>query len=1024
MDDDSSLANESASVEPLVIEVEVHDARGLDQDSELMADDLEQEHSFYYEASMQLVSSLTGEPIYECGVQWVRLWEGRRMSFMTRRVSPDKFVFGGVTATSLLAVRFDVFKKISSGRQPRTSRLIGVAEVTPWIIVKDDMEVDSRYCRWVRLVEDTTHLPGKRSIEKSTQGLFGARRRRTGGTSSLAAAARSRTATRTKRQRSELRISVTSRIGTGDALADAVATADAKMRWFLQPKPAVDPLNVVRVAVIRSSEVLSANAVVAARLSANIEEVDDPSVFFTSAGLNSSLAVTRPSSYGVWMQILELVVPSNLAHLHRDAFFVDIAIMHRVATGNGKHDGELLLRRAVVPMANVLSDDPCWIDFKPNVSLKLALRWDYDETVDPRESRPFFDCERFELKPPVPEVVGLKKKKKQRECNAVRVVLARARNPPPSILPPDQDGKVQTGRPLLTVGSRFYARVQLLLGGLNGLAPAPQYSTVATVGSDGTLAWNECFEFLFPQDSSVGQPSVRIDVVPLDEVFAGEEHVPGLAVTFEVPRNDVSRTWYDVLETDAEGSLTKVRGGAQILALGSRFYDSTLNQEDMRSIVTEALSFAFPEVDLSSIERVYDSTKDVADACVALSSLTASTDHDSDIESTTFVTSCNATDLAWAIQPITEEKEQDLEEDYQDADEASRMAAMGPSLDDRELSSAHLSSRVESRKQADWARQRRLIKSATAIMLTKGEAVKLIKDHPIGAVKIGIQNGDAPCAYAVDDGESSLSSSDSSSIRERRTLWLTPDERKNRAHKYRGRRTSVRVSSTLEDTSETIRSVSVIRIDVSVDRTPRDFVTLRNGLVAKLGQGESAIPALPKWIRKALRLKLKTQRVSVGTGVTAAAIAATVAIMTGVFPPMLIGPVSVGIGCVVYSPTARLSKSIALREIQKEIAHSTWLPEVADALARNNSAGADRINDAVLFFKQFMAHGAMCTMHQPPRRKNGSLGTLSNYQHDAVPLLHEETKDDSCTHGVDNLSLSSTASWSGGTKVARTRVRF
>mmetsp|Transcript_24149 Transcript_24149/g.75523 ORF Transcript_24149/g.75523 Transcript_24149/m.75523 type:complete len:1043 (-) Transcript_24149:259-3387(-) len=1021
--DDDSIANESGPVEPMVVEVEILDARGLDQDCDLNRLEDKDTH-FYYEASMQLVSSLTGEPIHECGVQWVKLRHGRRMTFMTPRHAADRFVFGGVTSSSLLAVRFDVFKKLVSTspgtKQGSACRLIGVAEVTPWIVVDEKVEDESRYCRWVRLVEDTTLLGGKRPI-KGTQGLFGGRQRRAAskrpGTSSLSVAARASATPQTKRQRSELRVSVTSKVGTGDALADAIAVADNRPQWFLQPKPAVDPPNVVRIAVIRSSDVLSATAVVRARLSANIEEVDDPSLFFANENspVASMVAVTRPSPFGVWMETLELKVPPKLAHLHRDAFYVDVAIMHRVMGSGGKSD-ELLLRRAVIPMANVSSDEACWIDFKPNVSLKLALRWDYNEVLDFRESRPFFDAERFELKPSGQDLVGSGRKKdkkeKKKSCNAVRVVLARGRHPPPSIATTITNYAPKHA--LIVPGMRFAARVSLSLGGLKGLAPAPQLSRVATVRPDLTILWNECFEFVFPQESTTGQTSIRIDLIPLDEHLADEDQ-PGLAVVFEAPRNEVSRAWYDVMETDADGELTETPAGAQLQALGMRFYDSTLNQEDMRAIVTEALSFAFPEVDLRSIERVYDSTKDVADACVALSSLTASTERDSDIDSAMFVASCNATDLAWAIQPIKEEKEDDECTDVirpsAGPTAAAAASALTPINEDR--GSMRDSLNENRQKHLNWERQNRM-KSATALMLTKGETIKLIKQHPVGALNIGILNGGDRERAESSDGESSVSSnSELSPIEERRTLILNPDGPDAKQKRFRGRKTTVRVAATLTDTSERIRSMS-IKIDVAVDRTPRDFVTLRSGLVAKLGQGEDAVPQLPKWIRKALRIKLKTQRVSIATGVGAASGAAAAALVTGV-APVLILPGAVGIGLAVCSGSAHVTESMLKREIQKDIAQSTWLASVAHALASNTTASNNRLSDAVMFFKQFMAHGAICTMHKPPRRKLESLGRAEDLEaQDEMAygeMKQEETKEDideaSITHGVDDFSMSS-----------------
>mmetsp|Transcript_501 Transcript_501/g.1340 ORF Transcript_501/g.1340 Transcript_501/m.1340 type:complete len:1030 (+) Transcript_501:187-3276(+) len=1015
MDDDSSIANESINQEPMVVEVEIHDVRGLDQEYDPSSLE-EGDDQWYYEASMQLVSSLTGDPIRDCGVQWVRLRRGRRMSFMTPRFTPDRFVFGGVLASSLLAVRFDVFRKrpATAAGDKAACRLIGVAEVTPWIIFDDKIEdATARYCRWVRLVENTARLPGKqRSVDKGTQGLFGGRRQRAGARraagSSLSIAAQPSPAARTshtKRQRSELRVAVTSKIGTGDALADAIAVAEAKSQWFLQPKPAVDPLNVVRIVVIRSSEVLSSNAVVAARLSANIEEVDDPSMFFAegvggSATSAPLVAITRPSPYGVWMETLELAVPPKLAHLHRDAFFVDIAIMHRVMTA-GRSNGELLLRRAVIPMANVLSDDPCWIDFKPNVSLKLALRWDYDEVYDKRESRPFFDMERFELKPEPEVVVGPGKKKKSKAerketCNNARIVLARARIPPPTInvaegRRPSADRS--PSRDLVVPGAKFCARVNLSLGGLNGLAPAPQMSTVVTVGADGVIVWNECFEFVFPQESSRGQQTeVRIDLVPLDEPVVGEERPSGLAaILTDIPRNEVSRKWYDVFETAADGTVTDKSAGIQIQVVATRLYDATLNQEDMRSIVTEALSFAFPEVDLRSIERVYDSTKDVADACVALSSLTASTERDSDIESAAFVASCSATDLQWAIQPIAEEKDQD------DSDEASNGSPeLPPGGDDphQPLLPAYDPERAREVE----ARRRAASGGPTAVMLTQGEAVKMIKDTNITDFDVAIVSGSP--ATAITGEQTNLDSPST----ERRTLVLYGGERSK--SRPRGRRTTVRVASTLEDTTAKIRSVSLIKMEVSVDRTPRDFVTLREGLVAKLGPRSGEIPALPKWIRMALRLKVRTQRISIASGVTTASVAAAIAIATGVVAPVLILPGAVGVGLAVCSTSAQATKSVLKRELARELSKSTtWLTDVAQALA-NANAPPDRLRDATLFFKQFVSHSGTCTMSSGLRRQGGGGGGLDE--------VREEMKDEydlnSVSQSVDDMTLSSNPS--------------
>lgn len=1024
MDDDaSSVGGATGPVEPIVVEVEVVDARGLD-----LQDAVEESESdlYFYEASMQLVSSLTGDPIPESGVQWVKLRRGRRMTFMTPRWSPDKFVFGGVTASSLLAVRFDVFrKKMGPNKMMQSCQLIGIAEVTPWIVVKEDVggeDAASRYCRWVRLVEDTTQLPGKRrgsSYEKGTQGLFGSRRTKRAALASSSSPQQQQDApTKAKRQRSEIRVKVTSKIGTGDSLADSIAVADANPKWFTQPKPAVDPQNVVRIAVLRSSEVLSANSVVAARLTDNIQDVDDPSVFF---GDGDDIAVTRPSSFGVWMQTIELAVPKKLEKRDRNDFFVDVAVMHRVVTGAGKNHGDqLLLRRAVVPMANVLSDDPCWIDFKPNGSLKLALRWDYDETLDRDESRPFFDCERFgdmvEGGPP-----RRNSKKKKKPCNAVRVVVARARNLPTSIESPSMKS---ASPPALVPGDKYSARVSLSLGGLSGLAPGPQNSVIATVAQDGSLVWNECFEFVFPQESKTGTTSVRVDLEPLAEsAYAGEDTKKQAtrAAVFEIPRVDVSRRWHEMMETDAEGTPTSKSAGLQIEVLGTRFYDPTLNQEDMRSIVTEALSFAFPEVDLRSIERVYDSTKDVADACVALSSLTASTDRDSDMDSNLLVASCNATDLAWAIPPITEEKGDEDDEDDDDEDDP-LMSAVPDVMARRENALA---------KKKNLERQRRLFnRTATAIMLTRDETVKLIKNHPISEVDIGILDGNPKTTNngrqqaSAEDGETSSVvsrrstnysstngeyvsspslSSPSSGASELRQLQLNPEVSKRRP---RGRQTTVKISSTLEDTSEQIRAVSTIKIDVAVDRTPRDFVTLRNGLIAKLGKKDDAIPPLPKWVRKALRLPNTSRRAATVSGAGTAGIITAVALVTGFVAPVFVPPVALGVGVAFFASTDQVSQIVLRKEIQKEIAKSTWLSQVAQALAANKcKAKPDRLNDAVIFFKQFMAHGSVCTMHAPPKRKTGSLPNLGCMIDDDDLVAPEEVSE--TKEAFDNLSVAS-----------------
>lgn len=786
--------------------------------------------------------------------QWCSLGSVRKSSLI-RQAGRDRFVFMAVCANP--AVRFEVV--LSGGKKGLLKRKggqsIGTAEVTPWLGLEEG--------RWVRLTDK------KKKKEK----------------------------------RRELRVVVTSKVGGSDD--DVGLASDAMLEWFPRPYPPPRGrrLNCARVAVVRATGLPSSPCFVSARAIVTSQvrsgEYDAFSMMMASGQdpgrtVSKRLGTTSARSDGTWLQTLTLGLPK--AWRPGDEVCVDVAVVR------GKGEAAMLLGRA----AAHASDEPYWINVGPGVSLRLAVRIDYDERLDDSEDRPFFDGELFKT---------TIQNDREASINAVAVAIARA-----------NELFVNKAVASVRVGSSTK-------------------STSQKTSDDGLVVWNECLEFL-----GVNAASVVVEVA-------------GHSIDVPVPKNVESRDWYEV------------GNGAVLLVVATRYCDATLFAENERAQAANYLSLAFPNVSRRDVERVYDSTRSLNQACVALGALAGAATNADDNDDLDLVAASNATDLRWAIDQAPEEE----------ASTKLSPRKTGSIEDDDDA--------FQIKKAMLMANKPQLMRCSTAAShLSKKDTIALLKVQPLGTLHVhyvfreqapalDYDGEEVPVQGELDRGvsinskhEDEVPLRDDSIVSSLPTAGVSPQVRRKR-RAFVTIRTWVNAHDVKRD--DLIKAgwskshFELARLEIDVDRTPRDFVTLRQGLVGKTC--DDHIPPLPKWVRRALNFKEKAQLASVAVGVATASLGAALAFATGVAPVLAIGGGLVA-GAVAITGTHKTSKNAAKAKIDAELAQCVWVSDIVQYIMTQH----DKNTDAVLFLKLFLAHGGKCRLLQKPKDSVSSQNGLLN----------------------------------------------
>ena len=981
-------------------------------------------------------------------VQWCRLT--RRETFVTPSFGGDRFLFQGGGGT----VRFEAYRKTGKSRgdppSPTTSvfggmfssktllredkTFLGSCECTPWLERADEPLANFR---WLRFETENWKRKGKKRRSSSLGP----------GVSAETPCFPSYSSPVSRRnQRREIRVAVLTKLGASDK---AVA-ADACRRWFFRPFPidglakrgAYQRANVVRVAVIRCSEKdpCQRPVFVAARVrdSSTDFHFDWPSLAGEARPNNASgrpVASTRVAKDGVFVQRLGVGVVGGFLP---DYASLDLAILDTKRT---------VLGVASVPLGRTepLDDDDDdddeeelteWIDLN-GWKLRCSWRLDYDDTRDDREVRPFFDDELYGIDMDaeltgVSQFHGCEEKKildddeknsevVVRPVNALRVVVARARRIT------TQSQRNRKPRPRSLCGATVY----------HYASSVEARSTVARPPKgDGTVTWNECFEFAFEKErvSSAQEEMVRIVV--------GGDDFPPREVWADAPRHRVSRSWYEL------------GGGAQVLIIAQRYFDDSLVAHDLRDVALDHLALAFPDLDKATVERVYDSTADLADACVALGALAAVRGgHCDDLA---HVAASNATDLSWVVSPLVDKVPdpknvasklkrgfdsplllQNVPDDY-DSDDM----LLPPNDDEkkRRLLQRHkagqmircstMTSFMDKKEAVDVVQKAQLDDLAIDYVFrkrpkrtTRGSS---LKKTTTGKKKNMIKKKQRSSKDVLDDDDDSVYEDDSSSDDEATVgfeyldgvpnfsaastagdldhppsgmddsdaLLATAAVRRSSQKSRVRRRLVVRVRTECTDfgsdeeakddttpkkmnddktylTTVAARwdktAFELAKVQVEVLRTPRDFATLRAGLVAKLTTDRTpptTVPPLPTWVKTALHMKAKASTVSIAAGVATASVAGAIAIATGVAPLVAVTG-GVALGAVALTGARKTAKASVKAKIDKALAQCRWLQDVQTVL--QNWPDGHRKRAAIRFFKQFLAHGGDGTVYQRPR---------------------------------------------------------
>lgn len=935
-----------------IVEVEIVGLRGFEPlTSETDAVDYQADARLH--VSIELVSSATGEPL-GTGKQWYALGSTRLRSFIGARCR-DRFALA-CAEESKPSVRFEVYKQVEPqagkvGSTPAVSKenLVAWAVVAPWL------DLTAENFRWVRL-----SVPERRWWGQNQRPL--ARRR-------------------------ELRVSATLKMGTAcDMNADLAASADSVSQWFCEPgerMPDFAP-NVARLAVIRADGLPEgASCYVAAQCATSTSAIDMASHASNNSKPSQlesgAVSTSRLSPDGIWMQTLTLalnpVASSKACH-------IALAVLRASSSSNLPSSKALETLCSGLIKRDPSDDSIFWYTFAGTaISIRLALRLDYDELLDAAESRPFF---REELYPSLATQPA-----KPQAPNVTRVVVARCRG---------LSGMPATGG----VPKKPGVRVIVSCGG------EEQKATLAKRPADsGVIIWNECFEFLLPEEASADfRPRI---VVTGGGGLRGESQS---AICIDAPENRIMRRWYRLEPI-----------GAELMVLTTRFRDTTIDAAEEFRAVIDQLAVAFPDIPMSDIERVYSTTGDIQQTCVALGALDTTEDTDDDVEDTVgrdFVAACNATNLDWVVSPLTghlvscDEKEED--EDY---DDESSLICSGSSFNNetdddarrKELVRRNKPSLVRVSTRARFLSKRKTIKVIRTQSLNDFEITYQFKDAVKPALDIEdeqvvrstltsySEHNDAALKHVQRSNDASTSAGNSASFTEgasrQRLVQGHKESPKQILHRQRRAAVTIRTTISLDDTvaSKILKPrfektpFVLDRAYLDVRRTPRDFLTLRFGLLNKLrglrpgdsgyaaarrnlfgkvngGKDNEEIPPLPAWVRKSLNIKTKTQRASIAAATAAAALATAIAVATGLAPIIAVSGAVAAAGAAAAGAVVTV-KTAVRQKIDADLATCNWVEQVRVNLAARHES--PEVQEATLFFKLFISHGSCFSLWERPK---------------------------------------------------------
>eukprot|EP00633_Aureoumbra_lagunensis_P002445 CAMPEP_0197286098 /NCGR_PEP_ID=MMETSP0890-20130614/1546_1 /TAXON_ID=44058 ORGANISM="Aureoumbra lagunensis, Strain CCMP1510" /NCGR_SAMPLE_ID=MMETSP0890 /ASSEMBLY_ACC=CAM_ASM_000533 /LENGTH=907 /DNA_ID=CAMNT_0042754213 /DNA_START=87 /DNA_END=2811 /DNA_ORIENTATION=+ len=887
----------SASSNPLydehmLIEVEIDNWRGIIDDVQTTVNE-----EAYYVCSLQLVDAKTGSTL-EHEVKWYRFpGDTRQRSFLSRRYSRDRFAFPVlVHANEIPNVRFEMFRKsskrsnslsLSLNTQYQTSKLIGVAEITPLTAEQDEYQ----YFRWIRLAADAHCLPGRTKLnqeQRHQQTMLGWRKNR----QNIAPAQTKHSASvKGIRMRKEVHVLATARQATGEKKIDLIQAADSKKHWFVGLPVPVNIANVVRIACIRTDDIfLSQQAIIAARVKSSVEDIenDDVSVFFQATNkftTSNNVAFTQRSTCGVWMQVLSVPIPPNI---DKSSLVLDLAILHAANTDSKRDVEPVLGGRVCYPLDEVLHDESVWLRIPPSASLKLAARLDYDEFRDFCESRAFFDSE-LEIGGRDPDVT--KKDYAQpttvipRQCNIVRIALARARK----IRPAQLSSKVTN------VGARIEIK------GKNPHSRASQLASVQPLlNSSGAIVWNECFEFPLMNEDGPLECFVTI--------FGDDPARQYSSISLQLPNDGtVSRNWLSLGDSSFAGEL---------LIVASCDDDPSIRQNDAHWAITEALSYAFPDASIQTIERVFAATNSVEDACVALS--TTMNDREkapaSDIDRELFA-SANATNLSWMVSPILEERTTEF---------AALVDGDDMKMDEDEATA---------RKKLELKKNKlsHLTRSSSVIPLTRMETIDLIKNQDANTMAFSLSILSKPDPSFSSQQQVTETEVDYENEEEHQTIILIASgKRRPRQVPHRRPRMSVTVKTTFDVVQDSSGRLAR-KVEMKVQRVPLDFAALRRGVVDRL-RSDKDLPPLPHWVVSSLRLDTNAYKMSLAAGATTAGITAAVALATAPVALPLLVTAGAAVSILGSLGTFNSATYISLNKIQNEIDNDTFLTDLVQSV--------------------------------------------------------------------------------------------
>uniref|UniRef100_A0A7S3K3C0 Uncharacterized protein n=1 Tax=Aureoumbra lagunensis TaxID=44058 RepID=A0A7S3K3C0_9STRA len=986
-------------------------------------------------------------------------------------------------------------------------RFLGWCQVTPWLETSsprggsnyNEIEAELKAFRWIRLLTDSA--PSQQQQQQKSSLVLRK--------SSYISRGRSMSkgnqeeSSRGIMHRRELRFAATAKVYSEQLEQPDARRADV-LRWFYRPygglrRRRAFEANVLRLACVRAEPArvccLGAQLVVGTSsnnstiLATRLLDTGDD-LLSIAAAIGDTCSVTRLQRRAVFTQMLNLQPPEKAFFNENDetefsaqnktspfsaqkkskSIYLEVTLIdpeNRLVLGTGR------VRVAETRQKRKSRPDPEWIDLGTKCRVRIAWRWDYDETIDTSETRPFFDDELYGC-----ELAELQRKEFLksvnsgdkhdistsltrssgdlltenaasnplltedepilRPVNVLRVVVARARG-----LFPRLTGSVSTKRTKPVCGATVFHYPK-------SSAAAETRSTLALApGRDGSVVWNECFEFALDSAEICSALSENIRLI-----IGGGEEFPPAELSAEAPRHRVKRKWY------------ALASGGQVLVIAGRFQDDHLEANDVRDLAVDQLAMAFPEMDRSVLERVYESCdRRLEESCIALGSLDAvpanssGTSADDKELLDAHLAGSNATDLDWIMSPLLgqsaysrrplapsslssiESGSSDDEEDFalfsDDVEEleislspsrrrnrqkstllfSSSALSASAQRTSRSLSTmlgrpptAQSTSRLELTAEAKLTMEDEDAVALKKALLLQDDRPKLIRVSA-AASKVGhAEAAELLCgtsltklemAYVLEGKKPGLAKAH---FRQAFSSGLSPreidqDENSLSTRRVRSNRLVVRVRTGGPDlaldtndedscaavqvensTNTLLRRLSsrfdrtgfeLAKIEIDVERAPRDFQALRSGLLSKLDSSVS-LPALPPWVVRALRIKTKTRTASLAAGVATASIAAAVAVATGVAPVLAVsGGLALG-AAALTGATRKTAKSLR-QKLDADLARCTFLQDLQKALLLAEVGGAcprHKLDDAFAFFKLFLTHGGMSRVYQRAKRRD------------------------------------------------------